>query len=244
MREVPRAVTCLADRLSGLRWVRDLFVAGSLANGDYVPGISDIDLVAVVDGPVDGPRLASLVGVHRELDGGAGAGLDLGCVYVSDHSLLERQALHPTWTHGELVRRILSGVTRAELVRRGFEIIGRPPQEVLPPITDDDVRSAARAELCGYWGRAVRRPTMWLDSRFVDLSLTSMARGRYALRTGDLLSKTEAIEEVNAPPWLLGQLRRRRQGEDVASSSLRAGWIAWWDACRTVRAAREGGSPA
>ncbi|HEY1319832.1 MAG TPA: nucleotidyltransferase domain-containing protein [Streptosporangiaceae bacterium] len=240
---MPPAITVLADRLSQLSWVRDLFVAGSLATGDYVPGVSDLDLVAVVDGPVDGPRLASLVAVHRELDGGIAAGLDLGCVYADDRSLLDRHALHPTWTHGELVRRVLSGVTRVELVRHGFEVIGRPPQEVLPPVTDADVRAAARAELCGYWAWATHRPSMWLNPVIADLSLTSMARGRYALRTGALLTKTQAVEVAAAPRWLIGQLRARRRGEDVASPRLVTGWIAWRDARRTVRAARLGQPP-
>lgn len=235
---MPPAVRVLADRLSDLGWVRHLFVAGSLATGDYVPGVSDLDLVAVTDGPVSESRLASLVDVHRELDAGIAAGLDLGCVYVDDRSLLGRDALHPTWTHGDLVRRKLSGVSRVELVRHGFEVLGRPPQEVFPPVTDADVRSAARAELCGYWAWAARRPRMWLYPVIADLGLTSMARGRHALRTGALLTKTQAIEAADAPHWLIEQLRARRRGEDVNSPRILTGWIAWRDACRTVRAAR------
>lgn len=230
MRDVPQAVIVLADRLSQLGWVRDLFVAGSLATADYVPGVSDLDLVAVVDGPVDGQRLGSLIELHRQLDGAIASGLDLGCVYVDDGSLLDRSVFHPMWTQGELVRRTLSGVTWAELVCHGFEVIGRAPQEVLPPVTDADVRSAARAEICGYWARAAHRPWMWLNPVIADLGLTSMARGRHALRTGFLLTKTQAV-------------RARRRGEEVASPHLLTGWIAWRDACRTVSAARRGHLP-
>jgi hypothetical protein len=243
VRDVPQAVMMLADRLSQLGWVRDLFVAGSLATGDYVPEVSDLDLVAIVDGPVDSLRLESLAGLHRELDGGIAAGLNLGCVYVDDGWLLDRSALHPMWTHGGLVRRSLSGVTRAELVHHGFAVVGRAPQQVLAPITDTDVRSAARAEICGYWAWAAHRPWMWLNPVIADLGLTSMARGRHALRTGALLTKTQAVEQAAAPPWLIDQLRARRRGDEVASPRLRTGWIAWRDACRTVTAARHGRLP-
>ena len=41
-----------------------------------------------------------------------------------------------------------------------------------------------RAELCGYWAYATRRPLWWLSPVIADLGLTSMARGRHALRTG------------------------------------------------------------
>jgi hypothetical protein len=141
---VPPVVRHLADRLDGLGWVSDLLVAGSLATGDYVPGVSDLDLVALTEGPVGRARQEMLTSLHRVLDRGAAHGLDLGCVYVDAGRLADLGALHPTWTHGSLVQRSLSGVTRAELVRHGFAVLGRPPAAVLPDMTGDDVRHAAR----------------------------------------------------------------------------------------------------
>jgi hypothetical protein len=238
VQQVPPAVDDLARRLVALGWVRELLVGGSLATGDYLPGVSDLDLVAVVAGPVDPAREESLVTLHRELDAGSASGLDLGCVYVDDATLLDRDALHPTWTHGHRVQRILSGVARAELVRHGWAVFGRPPTAVLPPMTDDDVRDAARAELTGYWASAARRPRMWLDPVIADLGLTSMARGRHTLATGRLLTKTQAVEAAAAPAWLVDQLRARRRGEPVTSPRLRTAWVAWRDAVRTTSAAR------
>ena len=163
MTYVPPVVRHLAGRLDDLGWVTDLLVAGSLATGDYVPGVSDLDLVALTEGPVAATQQETLASLHRELDQGAAQGLDLGCVYVDAGRLADLGALHPTWTHGSLVQRSLSGVTRAELVRHGFAVLGRPPAAVLPEVTDDDVRRAARAELCGPWAQAVRRPLWWLN---------------------------------------------------------------------------------
>lgn len=230
----------LAQELLALGWVTDLLVAGSLATDDYVPGVSDLDLVAVVDGPVDAARLAALTAVHRRLDEGLGLGLDLGCVYVDSDQRLDRQARHPTWTHGAMARRgrVLSGITRAELVRHGVVITGRPPLELFPAMSDDDVRAAARAELLGYWAWAARRPWMWLDPPIADLGLTSMARARHTMETGDLPTKTWAVEEVEAPGWLRDQLRARRRGENVHSPRLPTAFIAWRAARRTVARAR------
>lgn len=225
-------------RLAGLGWVTDLLVAGSLATGDYVPGVSDLDLVAIVDGEVDGPRQEALKAMHRQLDDGLAAGLDLGCVYVDVAALPHTATRHPTWTHGLFVHRILSGVTRVELVRHGYAVLGRGPSAVLPPMSDDDVRAAADAELSGYWAWAARRPWIWLNPVMVDLGLTSMARGRHALRNGALLTKSEAVERADAPAWLIDQLRARRRGEALSSPRLRAALIAWRDARRTVADAR------
>jgi hypothetical protein len=234
---MPPVVRHLAGRLDDFGWVTDLLVAGSLATGDYVPGVSDLDLVALTEGPVGATQQESLASLHRELDQGAAQGLDLGCVYVDADRLADLGALHPTWTHGSLVQRSLSGVTRAELVRHGFAVLGRPPAAVLPEVTDDDVRRAARAELCGYWAHAARRPLWWLNPVIADLGLTSMARGRHALQTGQLLTKTQAIEQAHAPDWLKDQLRARRQGQRVASPQARTALIAWRDARRTVAGA-------
>jgi hypothetical protein len=235
---VPPVVGQLAVRLDDIGWVTDLLVAGSLATGDYVPGVSDLDLVALTAGPVSPARRETLASLHRELDQGAARGLDLGCVYVDAGRLSDPAALHPTWTHGSLVQRGLSGVTRAELARHGFAVLGRPPAAMLPRVTDDDVRRAARAELCGYWAHAARRPLWWLSPVIADLGLTSMARGRHSLKTGQLLTKTQAIEQAHAPDWLKAQLRARRQGQRVASPRARTALIAWWDARRTVAHAR------
>jgi hypothetical protein len=217
--------------------VADLLVAGSLASGDYIPGVSDLDLVALTEGPADEARQEVLASLHGELDRGIAQGLDLGCMYVDADRLADVRARHPTWTHGSLVHRVLSGVTRAELARQGFAVMGRPPSAVLPDMTDDDVRSAARAELCGYWAWAARRPLLWLNPVIADLGLTSMARGRYALDAGQLLTKTQALERVHAPAWLREQLRARRRGEQVASPRIRTALIAWRDARRTVATA-------
>jgi len=229
------ALDAFAAGLHELGWVRALLVAGSLATGDHVAGVSDLDLVAVTDGSVTRERVDRLVSVHRELDAGAARGLDLGCQYVDAARVADRAAEHPTWTHGGLVQRVLSGVTRAELVCHGFAVFGPEPSELLPPMTETDVRAAARAELTGYWSWASRRPLMWLDPVIADLGLTSMARGRHALATGRLLTKSAAIERSAAPDWLKEQLRARRRGEAVRSPRWRTGWLAWRDARRTVR---------
>jgi hypothetical protein len=84
----------------------------------------------------------------------------------------------------------------------------------------------------------VRHPTIWLNPVIADLGLTSMARGRHTLATGQLLTKTRAIEQANAPVWLIDQLRARRRGDAITSPRLRTALIAWRDAHRTVARAR------
>ena len=236
--DAPGAVEALTARLRPLSFVTDLLVGGSAATGDYRPGISDLDLVALTDRPLDGRLLADVVALHRELDSTTAAGARLGCAYVDAATLTDLHARHPTWTHGTLVERPLSGIVRAELVRQGHAVLGRPPEQVLPPMSDDDVRRAAQDELTGYWSAAARHPWWWLDTSFVDLSLTSMARGRHAMAAGRLLTKTASIDLAHAPAWLRRDIRARRDGQPLRSPRVRGAWYGWRDAGRTTAAAR------
>jgi hypothetical protein len=72
----------LGGRLQALGVVDALWVGGSLATGYHVPGVSDLDLVAVTSTPLAGAVLEQVVRIHEELDAGAAAGVDLGCQYA------------------------------------------------------------------------------------------------------------------------------------------------------------------
>ena len=78
--ETPSAVTDLADRLRCLGWVTDLFVGGSVATGDYRPGVSDIDLVALTERRIDTQCRSSIIAIHRSLEATTAAGVNLGRV--------------------------------------------------------------------------------------------------------------------------------------------------------------------
>jgi hypothetical protein len=183
--------------------------------------------------------LERVAAAHEQLDAGLAHGMDLGCQYPDAARLLDADARHPTWTHGEMLDRPVSLVTRAELVLHGYAVLGPSPQELLPPVTPDDVRDAARAELTGYWSYAARRPQMfWRLPVMVDLGLTAMARGRHALATGELLTKSAAIEQAHAPDWLKADLLARRRGAQRTSPRLRAGYVAWRDVRRTTARVR------
>lgn len=198
--------------------------------------MSDLDLVAVTSQPLSGEMMKQVAEMHEDLDAGLAHGMDVGCQYPNAARLRDSKARHPTWTHGDMLIRAASLATRAELVLHGYPVLGPSPQELLLPVTPDDVRDAARAELTGYWSYAARRPQrFWRLPAMTDLGLTAMARGRHALTTGELLTKSDAIEQVHAPGWLKDDLLGRRRGDQRTSPRLRAGYIAWRDVYRTTR---------
>jgi hypothetical protein len=229
------AVAGFVDAVAPLDWISDVWLSGSLASGDHRPGSSDIDIVALTTRPAGNADLQTIRAIHTRLDRGEARGAALGCAYVPRYALPDIATRHPTWTHGRMVQRHLSPIARAELVRVGRALVGREPDVVLPAMTLVEVRAAAGAELSGYWSWAARRPWLFLEPATADLALVSMARIRHAVRTGALISKSEAIPAVRAPRPVVEDLRRRRDDATRRTiPDLRLSLHAWRDTCRTI----------
>jgi predicted nucleotidyltransferase len=209
-------VEALAGALEGT--VVGLYVGGSLATGDYVPGVSDIDAVALVE---RAPRPAvrkQLVGAHEDLVRRHTNGGSVHCVYVALDDSTDPDRTHWTWAFGELFRRPLSRIARAELLHDPVVVFGPPPSTWLPPLSQGDLRDAARAELAGYWTRALRKRAIWRQDVYVDLGLTVWARAEATITEGRLITKSEAITRLRGrgvPDELVDQMARRRAGETV-----------------------------
>ena len=137
-----------------------LYVGGSLATGDYRAGVSDIDAVALTSRTPDRDARRSLVGIHDDLVATQPDGAALHCVYVPGDRAEDPTRRHWTWAFGELFRRPLSGIARAELLADPVVVHGPPPATWLPAMGVHDVRAAAAAELSGYWSRALRKPAV------------------------------------------------------------------------------------
>ncbi len=186
-----------------------LYAVGSLAMGGYRPGVSDLDLVAVISAPVDERALRVF---HRRFAREHAAAARLHCAY-------EPGGVY--WAHGRILRRPLDAIARAELLAGGVVVCGPAPAELFPPVGVAELRAAAEAELAGYWRRAVRRPWWWLDERIVDLGLLTVVRARAAIADGRLITKADALTQLDAfgvPAWLCAEIARRRRGNHVAAS--------------------------
>jgi hypothetical protein len=223
------------QRLTDLGCVKTLQVGGSLATGDHRAGVSDLDLVALTAGPLTAEQRVGLISIHEAVPPAA----KLGCTYVPAHQVGALTQEHATWTHGQLIQRRLSGIARAELVQHGYAVFGREPTEVWPSMSAEDVSRAAADELTGYWSWAVRRPWLWFSTDQIDLAVTTMLRARHTLATGELISKSAALEEAqpaDVPGRLIQAVRARRndQAQGVAGRVPLDALAAWRLTRRTI----------
>jgi len=186
---------------------------GSLALGDFQPGHSDLDLIAVVESQVTGDQRRQLTRLHESLAAEFPAAVKLHCSYLPRTGLPELAARHPTWAHQEFLIRPVTPVSRRELHLGDLTLYGPPPTELLPPVPDAELTAFIRADLADFWLPATAWPLRWLQDIWVDLGALALARATVTLSDGRLITKGEALDvlpALGAPPALVSDIRARR----------------------------------
>ncbi|MEV4216685.1 nucleotidyltransferase domain-containing protein [Nonomuraea sp. NPDC049725] len=190
-----------------------LWAHGSLARGDYQPGRSDLDLVAVVERPLTDAERGRLEALHQGLDLPLAG--QLHCSYLPVARLADPGERHVTWAMAELFERPVTAVTRRELLTGALELYGEPPDALIPPVSDGELADFVRADLRDFWLVKVGGRRRWLREVWVDLGMVTVARATVTLRDGRLITKREALDvlaELGAPDVVVADIRARRYG--------------------------------
>lgn len=190
-----------------------LWAHGSLALGDFQPGRSDFDLVALIDAEITGGQRQELRRMHEVLREQVPLADKVHCAYVVRSELADVGLSHLTWAHGELLDRAVSPVSRRELHQGGLSLLGPAPAAVIPELTDGELADYIRGDLRDFWYPATAQPELWLQDIWVDLGLLTLARARVTLRGGRLITKREALEVLaglGAPAEVLRDIYLRR----------------------------------
>jgi hypothetical protein len=223
-------VRALLDRFSAAASrvvpLEALWAHGSLALGDFQPGRSDLDLVALVAATITSPQRDELERVHEALISELPLAEKLHCSYVPRSGLADVSRTHVTWAQSELLDRTVSPVSRRELSLGGLCLFGPGPADLIPPVTDQELADYIRADLRDFWYPATARPEPWLRDIWVDLGLLTLARATVTLQQGRLITKKEALEvlaELGAPADVLRDIYRRRY---EAAPTASQGWVA------------------
>jgi hypothetical protein len=203
-----------------------LWAHGSLALGDFQPGRSDLDLIALVAATVTGAQRDELKRVHEALISELPLADTLHCSYVPRSALADVGQTHLTWAQGEMFDRTVSPVSRRELSLGGLCLFGPGPADLVPAVTDQELADYIRADLRDFWYPATARPELWLRDIWVDLGLLTLARATVTLQQGRLITKKEALKVLaglGAPVDVLRDIYRRRYETAPAASQE---WLA------------------
>ncbi|WP_377273365.1 nucleotidyltransferase domain-containing protein [Peterkaempfera sp. SMS 1(5)a] len=197
---------------------------GSLALGDFQPGRSDLDLIAIVESPLDGEQRDRLTIMHQRLLDEEPAAARLHCSYMARTALSEAGTHHVTWAHNVIMERPVTPVTRRELLDGGLTLHGQLPTELLPPLTRGQLEDFIRRDLAEFWLPATGKPQLWLRDIWVDLGLLALARATVTLRDGRLITKGEALAELldlGAPADVVRDIHQRRYADPKPIGRLR-----------------------
>jgi hypothetical protein len=190
-----------------------LWAHGSLALGDFQPGRSDLDLVALTGATLTSGQEQDLRLVHEALHSQEPMAEKLHCTYVVRSELGDTGRSHPTWAHGEFFSRPVSPVSRRELCLGDLCLLGPAPSGLVPPVTDEELAGYIRSNLRDYWYPRTAMPDLWLRDIWVDVGLLTFARATVTLRSGRLITKREALEvlaRLGAPADVIQDIYQRR----------------------------------
>jgi hypothetical protein len=211
--EVRTLLDCFSASIREVLPVTALWAHGSLALGDFQPGRSDFDLIAVVESQISDP--APLCQVHRRLIKTHALADKLHCTYITHADLADASLRHPTWAQGRYFDRPVSAVARRELSQGDLSLFGPPPWSLLPPTSDQELTDFIRRDLRDFWYPATAKRPYWYRDIWVDLSLVTFARASVTLQEGRLITKREALDllpEFGAPVAMVRDISQRRYG--------------------------------
>ncbi|NYS20678.1 hypothetical protein HFP43_28400 [Streptomyces sp. SJ1-7] len=215
-----------------------LWAHGSLALGDYQVERSDLDLVALVGTELTDGRQEELRAVHRRLIDDVPLARTLHCAYLPRGDTSDAARAHPAWAMDEWFERPVTPVSRRELALGAVVLRGPSPVDLLPGVSDRELTEFIGGELEDYWlpVTAEAKADLWLQDIWVDLGMLTFARASVTLRSGRLITKREALDELRslgAPTAVVEDIHRRRYGTDGSEGTSVSGD---WRARRALRA--------
>ncbi|MGH3258528.1 MAG: nucleotidyltransferase domain-containing protein [Streptosporangiaceae bacterium] len=213
----------LRDALLARGGVVGVYLYGSLVTGDFSPARSDIDVLVMVEHEPDEATAGKLRELHKALASSDDPAGRLHCLYASAQDAADSARLRTYWYGDLMTQWQVKLLTQAELAAAGVALYGPWPPPGLGPVAVADLQAAVREEITGYWRRVACRRRLWLQDTWVDHGLVTLPRAEALLTSGDLITKSEAIRRLpgfGVPAALADQIRRRRDGQDVALGQL------------------------
>jgi len=177
-----------------------IYLGGSYALGDFVPGASDYDLLVVTARDLTDDDVARLRAYHADLARRDPESLQLEGDYAPRDALVSAGTTRPVWWFREGSLRepdfMLSADNIMNMRDVGIALVGPSPRELLPDVTEDDVRAAVREML-------VETPDASTE-RAAAGELLAVARSLAAIETGRPTSNAAGLRWALAsvdPRW-------------------------------------------
>jgi len=217
MTPYPTVDAILEVLLSGVKEVlgnrfTGLYLYGSLSSGDFDPERSDIDFLVVTDGELPDEMLPSLAAMHERIAASRSPwARRLEGSYIPRESLRRydpQHAFHPSigvdWSFGVNGHGSDWIIQRHILREQGVVVAGPPPQSLIDPVSQDDLRRAVQDTLHGWWAEQLRNPVHLQPREYQAFAVLTMCRALFTLARGAIVSKPVAArwaKQALDPRW-------------------------------------------
>jgi predicted nucleotidyltransferase len=180
----------LGEHLSGM------YLFGSLANGDFDEE-SDIDVAVLTDEEISPELFSQLQVMHaRVAEIHSPWATQLEVAYLSQRNIRRYDPNHARHPHldrgkGETLHfdshaRVIE---RYILRQRGIVVFGPPLENLIDPISPDDLRRSMLEILNEWWARKLDAPAPFDSRGYQSYTVLSLCRILYTLEHGDVVSK-------------------------------------------------------
>ena len=204
-----------------------LYLSGSLAYGDFVPGRSDIDLQAVVQSPLTGDELRSAEQLHKDIERRTPEWASrIECSYVPlelMHELTPPATPRPWWGFGTFYAEAPAGnewiINHYLLSKHGITLVGPDFNDLIPPIEIDDVRRASARDLFQEWVPKIDDAEWLSNSHYQSYLVLNLCRILHTVIRGEPSSKKVAGNWAKAtyPQWksLIEEAEKWAYGDEM-----------------------------
>ena len=216
----PAVNAVLAELLAGARSVLGdqfigLYLYGSLSAGDFDLRRSDVDFLIVTRADLDAETLRELEAMHARITASGlefarrmeGLYIPLACLPRYE----PERAAHPTLCCGGAFYPAAQAdsdwvIQRHILREQGVVVAGPPIRPLIEPVLPDDLRSAVRGFVRGWWAPMLANPHRLRDREYQAYAVLTFCRVLYTLRSGEIASKPVSAR------WAMGALPPRWRG--------------------------------
>jgi hypothetical protein len=182
-----------------------MYLYGSLATGDYQPGRSDIDFLALTR-ELPSPEVVRALGAfHHHLARTSDAtARKLEGAYVPRLLIRRHDRNHPPVPTLHETRFYMAPlgidwvIQRYVLRKYGVVIAGPEPKTFIDPVEGGHLRSAVCALLEEWWQPMIQEPS-WLERPgYQSYAVLSMCRCAFTLEHGEIINKSDATRWAQA----------------------------------------------
>ncbi|MGO9274063.1 MAG: aminoglycoside adenylyltransferase domain-containing protein [Terriglobia bacterium] len=206
----------LAEWVRGVRHILGdkvigLYLAGSLAYGDFVPGRSDIDLQAVVRNPLTEDEVHLIELLHREIDKRYPEWANrTECSYVPLDLMPEVNpptTPRPWWGFDTMYPAAPAGnewtINHFILAKHGISLEGPDFNTLIPPIDIREVRRASAKDLLAEWAPKIDDFSWLSNSHYQSYLVLNLCRILHTAIGSEVGSKKVAGQwaKTTYPRW-------------------------------------------